>query len=303
VDVLPTAIDALGLSPAGGPGQSLLAPRGVGLAFSELVRRDRYLQSATSRTHHLVKRHVFEEEAHGTASDLVPGAVVSAKGPVLGDGTLMATNVDVGPEAVWKLRAVLDEIDVDAGRVRAAGLTLDVRDETEVEIFGERGALTALRAGDKASVSFVDDGDGRKRAIRIARRNDGHKSKLVGPISAVRHDQDGTSTLTVFGTAVVLRPGVRVDVARRARRGPRTPGEHLARVLAGDVVAESVELFDLDDLAAGDVAARRPDVAQELEAALAAWTLELISGAAGAPAQVEVDDETLEQLRRMGYVD
>jgi hypothetical protein len=47
----------------------------------------------------------------------------------------------------------------------------------------------------------------------------------------------------------------------------------------------------------------RPDVAQELEELLAVWTQSLAGRVHAAAGSVDVDPETMDQLRRMGYIE
>jgi hypothetical protein len=311
VDVVPTVLEHLALEPAALPGRSVLPlvrgeePAG-GFAFGELMRRDRYAQSVTTASHQLIKTYVIEDTQSFTGADLSPGMAITVKGQPIQDGPVLATKIGIKEAGgKQKVRAVIDAVDAEARTLTAFGLPFEVAPDAELVGFdGKPLELAELRAGDKASIRFVES-DGRRLVQRVARRKTGGKSKIGGEISEVREVADGTRIVTVLGLEVAARDSMPVGAPRVKQAGKMSWTDQLERVLQGDVVDVRTELFDLreDPRATRDVAAEQPHVAQELEGVLAIWTHALANGSSEALESVEVDPETLEQLRKMGYVD
>jgi hypothetical protein len=311
VDLVPTVLDHLGFRPAELPGRSLLplvrgeSPNGSGPAFSELMRRDRYAQSATTSTHQLIKTYVLEEASDLHGNDLAPGLVVSVKGQPIQGGPFLATKIGLKRAGDQKVRALVEGVDAGAGRLGAMGMQFEVASDAELVGFdGQPLAFADLAPGDKVSIRFSDHG-GRHVATRIARRKTGGKSKVVGTVEAVRDVGEGVRAILVLGIEVAVRSDMPVGALREKRPGKLDWGDGLTRVLAGEIIEARTELYDLeaDPAATRDVASEQPAVAQELETALALWTASIAAGSGGPLGSVEVDAETLDQLRRMGYVD
>jgi hypothetical protein len=310
VDLLPTFVAAVGGSPPDLVGRSLVdllrdgtGPDGA-LAFSELQRHDRYVQAVTSRAHRLIATHVFAEREVGRPSDLRPGTPVTIHGQAIRGGGLLATKVSVGTSGGAKVRGTVDRVDPATGDIDVLGVTFGVTRSTERSALDERTPSVAdLRVGDRISAHLAEGAAGRLIATSLHQRNAGGKAKVAGIVDRVRDAGDQGCIVTVLGTEVLVPPGARVT--QRHTRSPGDDGDPVSRVLAGDYLRRDVALYDVvaDPGETRDISAERLDVVQELETALAGFTEALRSGQQGTAASVELDPETLDQLRLMGYVD
>lgn len=312
IDLVPTMAERLGLAPPNVPGQSLGSLiRGVAaaahpVAFSELLKGDRYIQSVTTPTHQLIVSYLFEEDGRGSPADLEPGLSVRVKGQPMRGGGFLATKVSIGPDKRTKLRGTVEHVDRGAGSMTAMGLTFRIDEETEfVGLDKAPFSPNELNVGDKVSATLDGDGAGGPLvASKVSRRKGGGKSSIGGRIERVQDLESGLRSITVLGLDVLVSHEAYVGMAReRTRKAPRT--DALSRVLAGDFLRREAELYDVadDPLQTRNIVDVRLDIAQELEAALAAWTQSLATGERSAGETVDLDPETLEQLRLMGYVD
>lgn len=312
IDLAPTILEHLGRPPLDLPGRSLLrmlrsgAEEGPSGAFSELHRADRYSQSVTTRTHQLVLTFRFEDLADGSPTDLSPGLNVSVKGEPIKGGPLLATKVSLKSASTPKVRGTITKTDDATGSVTVFGLDLQVDGDTVYTgLDGEPFGFADLRVGDKISAAFTPASGGRHTARKITRRKVGGKSKIEGTIERLERLEGGACTIQVLGTDVLVGENTRVTPLREKGRAKRAQVEALSRVLAGDFLAVEWELYDFTDdpLEARNIVDERPDLAQELETLLADWTRSLGTGAPMDAGTVDVDPETMEQLRLMGYVE
>ena len=311
IDIFPTVLDAAGQPPPDLPGRSLLTPdrpdgaAGERPAFSELHRRDLYAQSVTTSTVQLVATYLFHEHRSHGIEDLRPGVQVRIKGQPVQGGRVLATKVGISPDGGTKLRGTIDARDPVRGTAGVLGVEFDLHpDAVFVRLDGESVPLSTLALGDRLSVKLVrrDDGQGWV-AVGGTERKPGGKGKVEGPIEAVTR-RDGDLLLDVMGLEVQVPADAVIIEKFRDKSFERSKAEAIQRMMEADYVDRRVELFDLaaDPLQSKNLVEERPDVAQELEGRLAAWT-EWLSSKVTTTSSVDVDPETLDQLRRMGYLE
>ena len=311
IDLMPTVLEFLGCSPAEVPGRSIL-PRvrgeesGGAVAFSEYVKPDRYGQSVTTRTHQYIQVFRLEETPAGSPEDLLPGISVAVKGHPVRGGRFMATKVLMQRDCEPTLGGAIDRVDAVNGSVTVMGITCEVSDETEFAVrAGEPVSLEGLEPGHRITVNFTIGPDGRKVATRIKRRAAGGKTRIEGPIERTQNPGGGLHSITVLGMDVLIDGNVKVRAMKNGdRRG--TEDGPVQRALTGDFIDVSRELYDIesDPTEARNIVDERPDIAQELEERLAVFTQSLEERTSATMAgNVDVDPETMEQLRLMGYVE
>jgi hypothetical protein len=303
IDLAPTVLDFLGHEAGELPGKSLLpfirgeAEKG-GHAFSELLRRDRYVQSVTTGTYHLIQRYVFDEAPVAAPADLEPGLAVDVVGQPVKDGPFLATKLWMRPSP-RKVHGTVEGL--DDGSVTVMGLSCVVDGGTKLVGLDDEGlSLGELSVGDRVTVVF---GEG-WRAEKVKRRKPGAKSRIGGEIEAARDLGDARRGISVLGIEIVVGKDTIIN-APRPERAAEKEQPAPTRVLTGDFVDVHNELYDLrsDPSETENVAENHPEVVVELEEALMLWTDGLASGASGADGSVDVDPETMEQLRRMGYLE
>jgi len=313
VDLVPTVLDGLGLPSPSVPGRSLMPRIGAtetsapAPAYSELVRRDRYAQSITTETYQFIRTFVFEEVPIVSPTDLREGMSVEVRGQPVQGRSFFATKVSLKPAGtVGKVRGTVEHVDVVGGSLTIMGLPFDVDEDTEFLGQDETPfALADLLAGERVSLAFASRPDGRRVAVKVKRTKPGGKSKIVGAIEQVQHLEGGLRSITILGIDVVLDGNMRlVTPLREKRDASEAEASALSRVLAAGALDTRRELYDIrvDPAQTRDICDERPDVANELEQLLMNWA-ESLAGTAHAPASAEIDPETLDQLRRMGYID
>jgi len=310
IDLFPTILEHCSVPPVATPGASLLPliagrtrPAGP-YGFSELLRRDRYAQSVVTPDHHFIVSFQLEEVPDASPADLEPGAGVKIEGLPVGSGSFAATKVSLKPDGASKIRGPVQAVDPDAGTLTVMGLEMQVGVGTHLTgLEREPIAPSDLRVGQTVSATFVTDPDGTRIAIDINRRKPGGKCKIEGTIQGVRDLGEGLRGITVFGIEIPV-DGVGVSASWRDKDSYRSKADGLARVMAGEWGERRTELYDhrADPGEVENLADEHPGVVMELETALAMWTASLASASRPAAA-VDVDTETLGQLRRMGYVD
>lgn len=311
IDLFPTVLDVLGQPPLALPGRSLLASLGASStasdrpAFSELHRRDHYSQSVTTATHQLVVTYVFTEGAACLAQDIQPGARVRVKGQPIRGGRFLATKIGLSADRVTKMRSTVEAVDPGAGTATMLGVrfVLDP-DATWTDLYDRAHPLPTLVAGTRLSVRLGIPGADGWTAVGGAERKPGGKSKLEGPVESVVRDAD-VLVLRILGVDVEAPPDMHVQGRSGAAGTRHDKAGALQRMLSAEFVDRRVELFELggDPRQERSIVDDRPDVAQELEGRLAAWTEWMSSRVTSTDASVDVDPETLDQLRRMGYLE
>jgi hypothetical protein len=315
IDLFPTVLDYLGYPPPNIPGRSILPLlRGEDTelrtaAFSELHRKDRYTQSITTSTHQLIENYLFHETPIDSSVDLRPGQTVAIWGePVQGApflGTKLSLEQGNGSDARGTVRGTVERVDSESGSLTIMGVTSQVNGNTTfVGLDGEPLSLRDLAVGDKVTVWFVES-DGKLVPAKVIRGKSGAKSKIKGVVGRVQNLERGFRSVSVLGINILVPEGVRVNAARQNGGTGRPRIDALSRVLTGDYITKRRELFDVtcDPAETRSIVDQRPDIAQELGEMLAAWTRWLVEGAPTQAGCVDIDPETLDQLRCMGYVD
>jgi arylsulfatase A-like enzyme len=315
IDLLPSVLDYLGYPPPDVPGRSvlpLLRGEDTGTrtaAFSELHRKDRYIRSITTATHQLIENYLLQETSVDSSADLRPGQTVAIWGESVQGASFLATKVSLesgdGTNGYRKLRGRVEVVDSATGSLTVTGVTSQVNGITEfVGLDGEPFGLTDLAVGDKVTVWFVVS-DGRLVPTKIIRDKSGAKSKIKGIVERVQDLEQGLRSVSVLGIKILIPDGVRVSASRQNGGTRKLRNDALTRVLAGDYISKQRELYDVtcDPAETCNIVDQRPDIAQELGEMLAGWTETLVGRVHTDAGHVDVDPETLDQLRRMGYVD
>ena len=312
VDLLPTMLDYLGHPHRHLPGRSLLPIlRGqetgsAAHAFSELYRRDRYIQSVTTTNHQFIQTYVLEELTGASARDLRPGLFVEVKGQPIKGGRFLATKVAMKSDQVFKVRGTVERVDVAKGLLTSMSHDFQIDETTKFVCLGDKPfGVRDLTRGMKISLTFGNGAKGPIVAQVIKQRKAGGKSKIEGVIQRVEDPESGLRRFTLLGIDVTVSDDVKVTPVRekRSRKGPRASGP--SRVLTGDFLDTHRELYDVtaDPAELRNIIDERPDIAQELEGTLAEWSQALAGNIRTAVGSVDVDPETLDQLRRMGYIE
>lgn len=311
IDVLPTILDCHGGATPEVRGKSLLpAVRGQAdetrAAFSELTRKDRYSRSVTTRTHQLIESFALEEARVAAIEDLRPGASVEAQGQLMDGDRLLATKVSLKRDSrVNRIRGPIADFDPASGCLETMGLRFQIDPQTDLVGYDrEAFRVDELTAGDQVSIEFLVEPVDVQRALKIKRRNRGGKAKVAGLIERVERLSPDLRLITVLGVEIAVPDSTRLT-PMRSTRDRATDDDALTRVLNGDFVGVERELYDLRDDPGEkrDVGQVQPEVLRDLQARLATWTQSLNIRTQEAAQTVEVDPETMEQLRLMGYVE
>lgn len=310
IDLLPTTLDHLECPPADASGRSLLplirdGETNGAAAFSEFLKPDRYGQSATTRTHQYIQSYRLEDDPLADPADLVPGISVEIKGQPIQGGRFMATKILMKPDDEPTLGGTVDLVDEATGSISVLGIVSQVGEGTEFISKGEEPlTFDQLAAGDRVTLSFTNGFNGHRAATRIKRKALGGKSKIEGVIEQARDLGDGLRSITVLGTDVLIDGNVKVRGLKDKDRKKARPAA-VDRILTGDFIEMHRELYDIesDPAQARNIVEERPDVAQEMEEMLAVWSQSLAGRVPTAAGSVDVDPETMEQLRRMGYIE
>ena len=116
--------------------------------------------------------------------------------------------------------------------------------------------------------------------------------------------EGGLRSITVLGMDVLIDSNTKIRAMKDENREEITVSP-VNRVLTGDFIDVHTELYDVtsDPAETRDIVDERPDIAQELEEMLALWTQSLLGQVQETTGSVDVDPETMEQLRLMGYVE
>jgi hypothetical protein len=310
IDLFPTVLDALGQPPGDVPGHSLLAyDRDGGAtqrpAFSELHRRDLYAQSVTTSMMQLVVTYVFSKREHWPAADVRPGMRIRMKGQFVHGAGFRATKLGRSLDGVTKFRGRIDARDPAHGTASMFGVAfaLDAQG-VYVDLDDEVRPLSSISEGDHMSVTLERrDGIGWVATSGAARKRGG-KSKIEGAVESVTREGDVLS-LRVMGVELRLPLDTVIHEKFRDKGLDYAKADAVHRMLAADYIDRRVELFDLtaDPAQTRNLVTERADVVQDLEGTLAAWTEWMVSGASASSVSIDIDAETLEQLRRMGYLE
>ncbi|MGH9042604.1 MAG: sulfatase-like hydrolase/transferase, partial [Acidimicrobiia bacterium] len=314
IDLLPTLLETAGASVPPGPGHSLApllrgeetpATNGHRAAFSELVKRMLYSRSVTTAEHHFIETFHISKTPPATLADLGPGISVEVKGQVLGADDFLPTKVTVGIPGADKLLGLVEAVDIAGGTLTVLGCAVRVDAGTElVGLDKAPFALADLTAGERVNVTLDPEPGGVRRARAVMWRKAGGESKLEGPVEAIdATGPEGTLAIRVLGWWVRVDPAQvrlvhREDSSRKLRRQ-----DVLAMVAAGDWIARERELYryPTDPAEAVNLADDEVGVVDALEQRLAGWA-ESIAGFQAPGEPVEIDLDTIEQLRKLGYL-
>jgi arylsulfatase A-like enzyme len=310
IDFMPTILDYLQCPPMDVPGWSLLALiRGEETeraAFSEHVKPDRYSQSVTTRTHQLIKSYQLENTRPGSPADLQPGISVAAKGQRIQGGRFIPTKILMQREDRPTLSGTIERVDAASSSVTLMGITCQIDEDTKFISKEDRGPLTldGLAVGDRVTLNFDAGSNGRHVATTVKRKAPGGKSKIEGRIEQVQDLEGGLRSITVLGTDILIDSNTKVQAIKDVNREDMKVSP-VSRVLTGDFIDVHTELYDVtsDPAETRNIVDERPDIAQELEEMLALWTQSLLGQVRETTGSVDVDPETMEQLRLMGYVE
>ncbi|MGH3921329.1 MAG: sulfatase-like hydrolase/transferase, partial [Pseudonocardiaceae bacterium] len=281
IDLMPTILEAAGCPRAGLAGRSLLpAIQGEGRdpslpAFSELLRQGRYCQSATTSTHQLIVSYQLEKVAAVSLADLEPGVLVNCTGQLIQTGWFLPTKLLFALEKPPRIRGPVDAVDPETGSLTVLGFSFRTDAATAwLGLEEEPIEPSAIGVGDCVGAVLAETANGGYRAVGIQRRKPGGKSHIVGTVERVRDLEDGFRLVTVLGTDIVVGSNVILEAEYRGKRSDPRKTDALTRVLGADYLKREVELYDLaaDPCQARNIVGKRPDIAEELETQLAAWT-------------------------------
>jgi hypothetical protein len=310
IDFMPTIFDYLQCPPIDVPGRSLLTLiRGEETkraAFSEHVKPERYTQSVTTRTHQLIQSYQLEDTRPGSPADLQPGLSVAAKGQRIQGGRFIPTKILMQREDRPTLSGTIERVDAASDSVTLMGITCQIDEDTRFIGKEDRGPLTldGLAVGDRVTLNFNAESNGRRVATTVKRKAPGGKSKIEGRIERVQDLEGGLRSITVLGTDILIDSNTKVRAIKDVGRED-VKVSPVNRVLTGAYIDVHTELYDVtsDPAETRNIVDERPDIAQELEEKLALWTQSLLGQVRETTGSVDVDPETMEQLRLMGYVE
>jgi Sulfatase/Domain of unknown function (DUF5666) len=311
IDFMPTILDYLQCPPMDLPGRNLLTLiRGEeterAAAFSEHVKPDRYSQSVTTRTHQLIQSYQLEDTRPGSPADLQPGLSVAAKGQRVQGGRFIPTKILMQREERPTLSGTVERVDAAGNSVTLMGITCQIDEDTRFISKEDRGPLTldGLAVGDRVTLNFDAGSNGRHVATTVKRKAPGGKSKIEGRIEQVQDLEGGLRSITVLGTDILIDSDTKVQAIKDVNREDMKVSP-VNRVLTGDFIDVHTELYDVtsDPAETRNIVDERPDIAQELEEKLALWTQSLLGQVQETTGSVDVDPETMEQLRLMGYIE
>jgi Sulfatase/Domain of unknown function (DUF5666) len=284
VNLMPTILDALGVPSPPTAGKSLLplihgeedAVNGESFAFSQLLRRSRYIQSVTTESHQLIETYLLEEAPIVSPADLEPGMTVEVKGQFVDSGTLLATRAELSHPELDRVHGAVQEVDPAAGTVTVMGLTFRVDGGTSLVGRDKQPFdLGDIEAGEIVSANFSHSSDGRPTAKMLKRRRPGGKSKLEGLIERTEERGGGVRLIWVLGVEVVIPPDANIGPLKAKREEGDGAGkvDVVSRVLSGEYVAAESELYDIAENSAQSrsILEERPEVAEELREVLARW--------------------------------
>jgi len=319
IDVFPTLTILAGIeAPPALEGRDLLAPPA---GRPELVAETRH-----KRTYRLSVRdgdwkYVRTYRARGRASDSSPsepsplsaGMRVKVKGLFLADRTVHAAKVslkDPGDDDL-ELSGAIESVDADAERIRIHSLDVDVSEALAAQ---EADAPFPLGAGDFVKVEGALDPHGTLVADEVEQvAADDRDDELEGIVEGIERKPRGVFLLDLAGFRVsvdddtrlkgfaldVIEPG-HLDAVEQGP-DPFSP----TRLLSPHAPPFDEQLFDLasDPNEQVDRIAQPSAPLPELRAALDAWLGRMSARPAAIAERRALSEDTIEDLRALGYVD
>jgi hypothetical protein len=283
VRLMPTILDSLGVPAPSTASQSLLPlireqeADGESFAFSQLLRRSRYIQSVTTESHQLIETYLLEDAPPIVSpADLEPGMTVEVKGQFIDSGTLLATRVELSRPELDRVHGAVQGVDPANGSLTVMGVTFGVDGSTSlVGRDKEPFSLSDVEPGEIVSANFSYSADGQPVASMLKRRRPGGKSKLEGMIERTEERGGGIRLISVLGVDVVIPPDANIGPLKEKRDERDGAGkvDAVSRVLSGEFVAEEKELYDIanDGAQSRSILDEQPRIADELGEVLAGW--------------------------------
>jgi hypothetical protein len=231
---------------------------------------------------------------------------VAAKGQRIQGGRFIPSKILIQREDRPTLSGTVERVDAASNSVTLMGITCQINEVTRFVGKEDSGPLTfdGLAVGDRVTLNFTAESNGRHVATTVKRKAPGGKSKIEGRIEQVQDLEGGLRSITVLGTDILIDSNTKVQAMKDENREEMKVNP-VSRVLSGDFIDVHTELYDVtsDPAETRDIVDERPDIAQELEEMLALWTQSLLGQVQETTGSVDVDPETMEQLRLMGYVE
>jgi hypothetical protein len=199
----------------------------------------------------------------------------------------------------------VERIDAASSSVTLMGITCQISGDTEfTSKDSEFLTLDELAVGDRVTLNFTAESNGQRVATTVKRRPPGGKSMIKGRIERARDLEGGLRSITVLGMEILVDGSTKVKAMKDENRQEMKVSP-VNRVLKGDFIDVHTELYDVtsDPAETRNIVDERPDIAQELQEMLALWTQSLVGRVQETTGSVDVDPETMEQLRLMGYVE
>jgi arylsulfatase A-like enzyme len=335
LDVFPTLAGAAGIpAPGGVEGRDLLAPGG---SEPELVAETRHKRSYRAAVRAGDWKYVRSWRATGPRDGapaqagrfgIAPGMRVKAKGAFAADGSLAAQQLTL-KDARDDDVELAERVAARDGEALRIGPLRAVPDD---DLDPERAALIeSLEPGTWVKVEGGIEGQGILVFDDLELLAEGEReTELEGIVADVSAVSDDEARLAIAGIAVVVDGETRIKGAEPARVGPdaAAPLQPLptagvapsadaevadadpfapARLLSGEgLVVEEEQLYDLasDPREARNLAAEAPAERDRMRARLDAWIERMAAAGPGRRASRAVLDEaTVEELRRLGYVE
>jgi len=321
LDIYPTLLAAAGIAlPSSLEGRDLLGPPdGVPEIVAETrhkrtyrasLRRGDWKYIRTYRARRAVRVAADQSEALG----LRAGMRIKVRGRFASDGSLIARKVsikDPGDHDV-ELSGPIGYIDKETGKFDVHGFQVVPSED----LSPRRGAglLKTLRPGDWVKVEGDVPVVGSLLADKLERlAGAGTEMELEGIIQQIDTDGSKSPRAVVGKVNVVFTPDTRIKgvepgltpsvaSAGMAGEGPFTP----ARLLTGEGLEIEELLFDLGTDAAeqANLVELEPERAAGLRRELMSW-FERMARTSRAPrsSRARLDEDTIERLRTLGYVD
>jgi hypothetical protein len=310
IDLIATIAEVAGIESGVGAGRSLVslmreADRGTDPAFSELIRHDRYCRSIVDERHHLIETFIFEEPSTAGATASRVGDLAAGKGAHVGKGRLQITRASRARGGVVKVRGQIEELDHERGTMCVAGIDFILDKGTKLIGPGKRSLdQFQLEVGNRVTV-YPTDSERPLRARKVKLGRQGGKLKIQAHVEQVRDGDAGASVVTLLGRDVVVEAEATKQSLRDTIGLTAAPADVRKRIADADFLDRLVELYDLksDPGELNSLARSRPAVVSELVQALDHWAESLSSAGSPFSGTVQVDDETVDQLRALGYID